>query len=142
MSRPLRFIPGKKTLVEVTTRTVHSRLLLRPSNELNEIVLGILGRAQELYGAQICGYSFLSNHYHILLVVGESMPCVPCSPASRWKAVGSIARKSTRPKESATIFGTPYDAFVAAFREAADQLRKEIEMRSSRKEAFHRRCRS
>jgi len=57
MSRPLRFIPGKKTLVEVTTRTVHSRLLLRPSNELNEIVFGILGRAQELYGAQVSGYS-------------------------------------------------------------------------------------
>jgi hypothetical protein len=39
MSRPLRFIPGQKTLVEVTTRTVHSRLLLRPSHVLNEIVL-------------------------------------------------------------------------------------------------------
>jgi hypothetical protein len=65
MSRPLRFIPGKKTLVEVTTRTVHSRLLLRPSNEL-----GILGRAQELYGAQISAYSFLSNH--ILLVVDSA----------------------------------------------------------------------
>jgi hypothetical protein len=25
--------------------------------------LGILGRAQELYGAQVSGYSFLSNHY-------------------------------------------------------------------------------
>jgi hypothetical protein len=72
MSRPLRFIPGKKTLVEVTTRTVHSRLLLRPSHELNEIVLGIMGRAQELYGAKICGYSFLSNHYHILLIVDSA----------------------------------------------------------------------
>jgi hypothetical protein len=49
-SRLLRFIPGKKTLVEVTTRTVHSRLPLRPSNEFNEIVLGILGRAQENTG--------------------------------------------------------------------------------------------
>ena len=72
MSRPLRFIPGKKTLVEVTTRTVHSRLLLRPSNELNEVVLGILGRAQELYDVQISAYAFLSNHYHILLVVDSA----------------------------------------------------------------------
>ena len=69
MSRPLRFIPGPKTLVEVSTRTVHSRLLLRPSNALNEIVLGILGRAQELYGVGLCGYAFASNHYHLLLVV-------------------------------------------------------------------------
>jgi len=68
----MRFIPGKKTLVEVTTRTVHSRLLLRPSSELNEIVLGILGRAQELYGAKISGYAFLSNHYHLLLVVDSA----------------------------------------------------------------------
>jgi hypothetical protein len=45
---------------------------MRPSNELNEIVLGILGRAQELYGAQISGYAFLSNHYHILLIVDSA----------------------------------------------------------------------
>src|SRR5919106_2914272 len=72
MSRPLRFIPGNKTLVEVITRTVHSRLLLRPSHELNDIVLGILGRAQEIYGVAICGYAFLSNHYHLLLVVDSA----------------------------------------------------------------------
>ncbi|HEX2556820.1 MAG TPA: transposase, partial [Nitrososphaera sp.] len=64
--------PGKKTLVEVTTQTVHSRLLLRPSNQINETVLGILGRAQELYGAQISGYAFLSNHYHVLVVVDSA----------------------------------------------------------------------
>jgi REP element-mobilizing transposase RayT len=72
MSRPLRFIPGKKTLVEVTTRTVHSRLLLRPSNELNDLVLGILGRAQERYGAGVCGYVVLANHYHLLLIVDSA----------------------------------------------------------------------
>ena len=72
MSRPLRFIPGKKILVEVTTRTVHSRLLLRPSNELNEVVLGILGRAQELYDVQISAYVFLSNHFHIFLIVDSA----------------------------------------------------------------------
>jgi hypothetical protein len=72
MSRPLRFIPGKKTLVEVTTRTVHSRLLLRPSNALNDTVIGILGRAQERYGVRVSGYSFVSSHYHILLVVDDA----------------------------------------------------------------------
>jgi hypothetical protein len=72
MSRPLRFIPGKKTLVEVTTRTVHSRLLLRPSHQLNEIVLGLLGRAQERYEVKICGYAFLGNHYHLLLIVDSA----------------------------------------------------------------------
>src|SRR5436305_9760918 len=37
MSRPIRYIPAPQTLVEVSTRTVQSRFLLRPSPELNEI---------------------------------------------------------------------------------------------------------
>jgi hypothetical protein len=61
MSRPLRFVPAQKTLIEVSTRTVQSRFLLRPSTALNEIVLGILGRAQEIYGVGLCGYAFLTN---------------------------------------------------------------------------------
>jgi hypothetical protein len=42
---------------------------LRPSAALNEIILGILGRAQQTYGVQICAFSFLANHFHLLLVV-------------------------------------------------------------------------
>jgi hypothetical protein len=61
MSRPLRFVPTQKTLVEVSTRTIQSRFLLRPSNALNEIVLGILGRAQEIYGVGLCAYAFAMN---------------------------------------------------------------------------------
>ena len=72
MSRPLRFVPAPKTLVEVSTRTVQSRFLLRPSNALNEIVLGILGRAQEIYGVGLCGYAFASSHYHLLLLVNTA----------------------------------------------------------------------
>jgi hypothetical protein len=63
MSRPLRFIPDPKTLVEVSTRTVHSRLLLRPSQEINEIVAGIMGRAQRLYKMEICAVAFVSSHF-------------------------------------------------------------------------------
>jgi hypothetical protein len=46
MSRHLRFVPDGGALVEVTCRTIQGRLLLRPSQQLNDIVLGILGRAQ------------------------------------------------------------------------------------------------
>jgi uncharacterized DUF497 family protein len=49
MSRPLRFIPEEGALVEITCRTIHSRYLLRPDPALNEIVLGVLGRAQRLH---------------------------------------------------------------------------------------------
>jgi hypothetical protein len=49
MGRKLRYIPDGGALVEVTCRTLHGRLLLRPSPELNDIAAGILGRAQRLY---------------------------------------------------------------------------------------------
>lgn len=49
MSRPLRFIPENGPLVHVTCRTIQSRFLLRPSPALNQIVVGVLGRAQRLY---------------------------------------------------------------------------------------------
>ena len=50
MPRPLRFVP-ERSLVEITTRTFQGRMLLRPSPELTDIILGIIGKAQELYGA-------------------------------------------------------------------------------------------
>ena len=46
MPRPLRFIP-EHSLVEITTRTIQGRLLLKPSPELNELILGIIGRRQD-----------------------------------------------------------------------------------------------
>jgi len=66
MGRRVRFVP-EGSLLEVTCRTVQSRLLLRPSANLNRIVLGILGRAQRLYGLRIHAFVFMSNHYHLLV---------------------------------------------------------------------------
>lgn len=75
----LRFIPPGGALVEVTTRTQHGRLLLRPHPNLREIVHGVLARAQRLYlsapspgDAGLCGFCFLSNHYHLLLRVRDA----------------------------------------------------------------------
>jgi len=66
MPRPLRFVPDN-SLVEVTTRTFQGRLLLRPSPELTDIILGIIGKAQALYGMTIHAFVFLSTHAHLLL---------------------------------------------------------------------------
>ncbi len=52
--------------MEVTTRTIQGRLLLRPSTSFNEIFLGTLGRAQAVYGLELHGFVALSNHYHLL----------------------------------------------------------------------------
>jgi hypothetical protein len=66
MSRPLRFVP-EHSLVEITTRTFQGRLLLRPSPELTDIILGIIGKAQALYSMTIHAFVFLSTHSHFLL---------------------------------------------------------------------------
>lgn len=69
MGRRLRFIPPGGCLVEVTNRTIQGRFLLRPSTELNKLVVGVLGRAQRIYGVEIHACIVLSNHYHMLLTV-------------------------------------------------------------------------
>ena len=72
MSRHLRFVPDGGALVEVTCRTIQGRLLLRPSQQLNDLVLGVLGRAQSRHPVEIVAFSFLSSHYHLLLRVREA----------------------------------------------------------------------
>jgi len=68
MARPLRFIP-ENSLVEVTTRTFQGKLLLRPSSELTDIIVGIVGKAQTLYGMTIHAFVFMSTHAHFLSVI-------------------------------------------------------------------------
>jgi REP element-mobilizing transposase RayT len=71
MARPLRFVPPG-ALVEVTTRTVHGRFLLRPSPDVNDLILGIIGRAQFLFSVRIHAFVVLSNHWHGLLSVDDA----------------------------------------------------------------------
>jgi len=72
MARRLRCIPQDGSLVEVTSRTLHGRLLLRPSREVNDMIAGALGRAQRRYEVEIVCYVFLSNHYHLLVRVRDA----------------------------------------------------------------------
>ena len=65
MARPLRYVPPD-SLVEVTCRTLRGRYLLRPSRDLNEIVLGILGHAARRYRVRVCAFVYLSNHCDLL----------------------------------------------------------------------------
>jgi REP element-mobilizing transposase RayT len=92
MGRRLRFVPERGTLVEVTCRTVQGRFLLRPSPLLNEIILGILARAQRMYPVGICAFSFVSNHYHLLLRVDDAQQL------SKFMAYvnGNLAREAGR----------------------------------------------
>ncbi len=66
MARNLRYVP-EGCLVEATCRTIHGRFLLRPSRRVNEIIRGVVGRAQRLTRMKICAFIYLSNHCHLLL---------------------------------------------------------------------------
>jgi len=63
MPRPLRFIP-EHCLIEITTRTIQGRLLLKPSPELNDLIIGVIGKAQHDYGMVLHGFVIVSNHAH------------------------------------------------------------------------------
>jgi len=56
------------SLVEVTTVTLQNRFLLRPSPEVNDLVVGVFGRAQRQLDMKVVCLTVLSNHYHALLV--------------------------------------------------------------------------
>ena len=55
-------------LVETTARTLQGRFLLRPDPQTNQIVTGVIARAQKRTGMKIVGPSAMSNHMHQLLV--------------------------------------------------------------------------
>lgn len=48
--RRLRYMKKPDSTFEVTTSAIQGRLLLRPSKELNRIILGILGRFLGFHG--------------------------------------------------------------------------------------------
>ena len=62
MPRPLRFVPSGSP-VEITTRTIQGRLLLRPSPELTDIILGVIGKAQNLYEMTIHTFVVVSTRW-------------------------------------------------------------------------------
>jgi hypothetical protein len=68
MGRKLRYLPEEGHLVEVTCRVIHRRMLLRPSPELTAIILGTLAHFQKYHRMKICGFIYLSNHCHLLVV--------------------------------------------------------------------------
>lgn len=67
MPDDLRYIPPN-SLVEVIDVTVQNRYLLRPSDELNDITVGVFGKAQAMCDMTVVSLTVLSTHYHALLI--------------------------------------------------------------------------
>ena len=119
MARPLRFVPPG-AVVEVTLRTVHGRLLLRPDRRLNDLVAGVLGRAQRTYGMTIHGLAVLSNHAHLLVS--------PESPQQLARfmeyAAGNIAREVGRLHDwREKLWSRRYRSIVVSHEEEAQVAR-------------------
>jgi hypothetical protein len=62
MARKLRFIPHARTLISITCRAVQGRFLFRPGPALNDLVVGVLGRAQRRYETAISAVFVMSSH--------------------------------------------------------------------------------
>ena len=64
-AKPRIYSPHR--VLEVTTRCLQSRFLLRPSKEVNNEIIAVLGRAQRQYQVDVYAFWFGSNHFHALI---------------------------------------------------------------------------
>ncbi len=89
--RPLRHaLPGG--LHEISIRITGEHLLLKPGKPLNDLILGVIGRAQTQQDVQIHAFVVLSNHYHMLVSVPDSQTLSDFQQFVN----GNIARKINR----------------------------------------------
>lgn len=120
MARLLRFIPDGGSLVEVTTRTLQSRLLLTPSPELNRIVIGALARASRLYKVGVVAFACLGNHYHLMAWVDDAEQLASFMNLFNSKVAREVARL-TGWKDK--IWSRRYQGIVVSNEEAAQVAR-------------------
>ena len=120
MARLLRFIPDNGSLVEVTTRTIQSRHLLTPTPQLNRIIVGALARAARRYEVGVVAFSFLANHYHLLLQVRDADRLASFMSLFNSKLAREVARL-TGWKDK--IWSRRYQAIVISNEDAAQAAR-------------------
>lgn len=61
-----RFFDGV-TPVHIISKTFQGRMLLRPCQELNAIILGVIGRARQNFpDVKLFAFAFMSNHMHLI----------------------------------------------------------------------------
>lgn len=72
MAKIARFVPPGGEVQSIVIRCFQSRFLLRPSDRVNELIVGVLARAQERTGVKVFHTVFLSNHAHLLVEVADA----------------------------------------------------------------------
>ncbi|HEX4966656.1 MAG TPA: transposase [Thermoanaerobaculia bacterium] len=133
MARKLRFIPHSRTLISITCRTVQGRFLLRPGPQLNDIVLGILGRAQKRYETTIAAFIALSSHVHILLVVDSAREAANFMRYTKSKLAREVNRLTGW---RGPVFDRRYEMTVVTEEEAAQVERLQYVLSQSLKEGL------
>jgi len=71
MPKHIRYMREPNSTFEVTIRTLQERFLLRPSKQLNDIVLGVIGRALTRYPVLLHLIVVLSDHFHMILTAAN-----------------------------------------------------------------------
>ena len=67
MPRKLRFQPEEWSTFFVTSRCIHSRFLLRPSQHSNQLIIGVIAKGVSKFDIKLHALCVMSNHYHLLL---------------------------------------------------------------------------
>ncbi len=129
----MRYVCPGGSVVEVTVRTLQSQYLLCPSPALNEIVGGVLGRAQARYPVRCHAAVFLSTHFHLLLSVDDAEQL-----ASFMQFVDTNLSKEVnrlRQREG-TVWGDRYRSILVSEEEAAQVDRLKYLLSQSVKEGL------
>jgi hypothetical protein len=120
VGRRLRYVPEDGALVDVTCSTVQGRFLFRPSPGLNEVVLGVRGRAQRRHPIRICGLAVLSSHLHILADVDDARQLADFMEY----ACSNLAREVGRLTDwEGPVFAGRYHAIIVSPEERAQVAR-------------------
>ena len=95
------------------------------ANELNDIILGVLGRAQRLHEVELVGFVFLSTHFHLIARVTDARQLAGFMGYLASNLAREIARHTGWTDR---IWARRYQAiiinlFLAAFRDASEKLR-------------------
>ena len=79
MPRNRKYFPHGQ-VVFISTRT-ECGLPLVPNALINFCIWGILARAQSIHKVRICHFVFMSNHFHLLMVIEDpqAIPGFMCS---------------------------------------------------------------
>lgn len=137
MPRRLRYVPEPGTLVEVTCRVIHGRMLLKPNRPLNEMITGTLARGKRRYGVRICAVAFLSNHAHLLLEVDDAKQLADFVGFVSSKIAREVGRR-VRWREK--VWGRRYSAIIISNEPEAQVARLRYVLAHGVKEHLVARC--